>query len=208
MKSIRKTKRWLSLLLAVLLAVLCFPAHAGRLVRIGYPDMSGLFYTDVDGRQSGYIYDLMMECAQITDRDYSFVRVNTDECYDLLKSGQIDLCVGVPGSNPNRELLSFGSESVITTPISMVVLPGSPVGYQDYAALDGGKVGIYAVSMSMQQIKAMLVVRGATVQLIDNYTSRQQLLDALKVGSIDAAIINSDLGITGLRVVASFGQRD
>ena len=45
-------------------------------------------------------------------------------------------------------------------------------------------------------------------QLVNNYSSRQQLLDALKTGSIDAAIINSDLGITGLRVVANFGQRE
>lgn len=207
----RRIQRWLALTLAVLLAVLCLPcnpARAAKLVRIGYPDMSGLFYTDADGRQSGYIYDLMMECAQITDRDYSFVRVNTDECYDLLKSGQIDLCVGVPGSINDREQLSIGTESVITTPISLVVSPTSPVGYGDYAGLDGCKVGVYAVSMSQQQIKAMLVVRGATVELVNTYTSRQQLLDALKVGTIDAALINSDLGITGLRVVASFGQRE
>lgn len=206
----RMIQRWLALTLAVLLAACCLPApaRAAKLVRIGYPDMSGLFYTDADGRQSGYIYDLMMECAQITDRDYSFVRVNTDECYDLLKSGQIDLCVGVPGSVNDRELLSIGTESVITTPVSLVVPPNSPVGYEDYASLDGCKVGVYAVSMSQQQIKAMLVVRGATVELVNTYTSRQQLLDALEAGTIDGALINSDLGITGLRVVASFGQRE
>jgi len=204
----RIVRRWLAFALAVLLIVPWIPARAAKLIRIGYADMSGMFYTDADGYQSGYIYDLMMECAQITDRDYSFERINAEDCYDLLKSGQIDLCVGVPGSVANRELLSIGSESVINTPVSLVVQPSSPVGYEDYAGLDGGKVGVYAVGMSMQQIKAMLVVRGATVTLVDTYTSRQQLLDALKTGAVDAALINSDLGITGLRVIASFGQRD
>ena len=204
--------RWLALAAVVLLlgAALCVPgvSRAARLVRVGYTDMIGFVYTDADGRQSGYVYDLMMECAQMTNRDYIFVRVEPEHCYEMLKSGQIDLCVGVPASIEEREYLSFSNEAVITTPLSLVVRPTSPMGYEDYATLDGGTVGVYGANMSMQQLKAMLVVRGATVELDDSYTSRQQLLFALGSGMIDAAVLNSDLGISDLRVVASFSQRN
>lgn len=202
-------QRWLALALVALVLVAALPAapaRAARLVRIGYPDMNGFFYTDPDGYESGYIYDLMMECAQITDRDYSFVRMEADECYDMLKSGQVDLCVGVPFSVPHRDQLAYGNVSLLDAPLALVVQPDSPLGFEDYVHLTNGKVGVYAAGLSLQQLAATLSGRGASVEL-ETYPSRQALLDALAAGEILAAVINTDLGITGLRIIATFTNR-
>ena len=207
MKSI--IHRWLALALVVLLVAAALPvapARAARLVRIGYPDMNGFFYTDPDGHESGYIYDLMMECAQLTERDYSFVRMDADDCYDMLKTGQVDLCVGLTFATSHRTELAFGSTCLLEAPLALVVKPDSPIGFEDFAHLTDGKVGVYAAGLSLQQLKATLTSRGASVEL-EVYESRQELMDALAAGDILAAVLNTDLGITGLRIIGTFTNR-
>lgn len=196
--------------LCLLAGAVCLPRHsqAAGLIRIGYVDMNGFLYTDTDGRQSGYIYDLMMECAQLTDRRYIFVRINADKCYEMLKSGRIDLCVGVPATIPNRENLTFSDRSIISTSLSLVVNLDSTLGYEDYSHLTDGTIGAYAPGYSTSYLDMLLKGIGVEAALDDSYRNRQQLLDDLSSGKIVAAILDTDMGITNLRVIGRLAKRD
>lgn len=196
--------------LCLLAAAVCLPqsGRAAGLVRIGYVDQNGFLYTDTDGRQSGYLYDLMMECAQLTDRSYIFVRINADKCYEMLKSGRVDLCVGVPASVANREQLTFSEQAIITAPLTLVTSLDSTVGFEDYSHLDTGCVGAYIPDCSQAYLEMILRGRGANVTVDTNYQSQQALLDDLASGRIVAAILNTDMGITNLRVIGYLTQRE
>lgn len=204
------TRRAASLLAALLLLLLaCLPtaALAARTVRIGYVDMNGFLYTDADGNHSGYLYDLLMECAQSTTRSYTFMRVRQEDCYDMLSSGQIDFCLGVTSSIPNKEKYIFTTEGILTAPLALVVSPDSSIGYEDYANLRGKLVGAYATGYSDSLLGMLLTGKGADVKLKTDYSSREAMLADLESGVLDAAIINTDIGITGLRIIDRLGER-
>lgn len=210
MKSFVKRCILLMAALCLLMGAVSLPRHsqAAGLIRIGYVDLNGFLYTDTDGRQSGYIYDLMMECAQLTDRPYIFVRINADKCYEMLKSGRVDLCVGVPATIPNRENLTFSDHAVATTSLSLVVNLDSTLGYEDYSHLTDGTIGAYAPGFSTSYLDMLLKGLGVQAALDDTYQNRQQLLDDLSSGKIVAAILDTDMGITDLRVIGQFAKRD
>jgi len=176
-------------------------------VRIGYVDMNGFLYTNADGNHSGYLYDLLMECSQSTTRSYTFMRVTQEECYDLLSNGQIDLCLGVTPSIPNKEKYVFTTEGILTAPLALVVMPDSTIGYEDYAHLRGKLVGAYATGYSDSLLDMLLTGKGGDVQLKTDYTSREAMLADLSSGVLDAAIINTDIGISGLRIIDRLGER-
>ncbi len=206
MRNDRSRKIWLRLA-AVLLAV-CLPlcAQAAKVVRIGYLDYSGFYSLSPDGQQSGYIYSLMMECAQMTDRQYAFVKVEPENCMKLFASGQIDLLVGAPKTLPCAAELTYGTESVISSPKVLVVLPESPLGYGDYQKLNGKTIAV-CYEDTAGQMEELLAEKGvaATVIVLD---SHQQMLAALANGEADAAVMETDMGITGLRQIGEVTEQD
>lgn len=197
---------WLSVLV-LLCCLLPTAALGARTIRIGYVDLNGFLYTDGEGNHSGYLYDLLMECSQNTTRSYTFIRIGYEDCYDMLLSGQIDLCVGVTTSMPNRDKLTFSKERLLTAPLAVVVPPQSDIGYEDYEHLNGEKVGAYATGYSDVLFGLLLEQKGAHVELQSNYTGIDSLLADLKNGNIAAAVLGTDIGITGLRVVDKLGER-
>ncbi len=198
-----------ALLAAFVLLVCCLPTAAlgARTIRIGYVDLNGLLYTDGEGNHSGYLYDLLMECSQNTSRSYTFVRVSGGECYNMLLSGQIDLCVGVTTAVPNRDKLAFSKESLLTAPLALVVPPESDIGYEDYSQLSGKRVGVYTAGYSETMLNMLLEQKGAKMELQTGYASMDALLGDLKSGALDAAVMGTDIGITELRIVDKLGER-
>ncbi|MBR4068914.1 MAG: transporter substrate-binding domain-containing protein [Clostridia bacterium] len=209
MKNHRAVRAVSLLAVLVLLLLACLPtaAFAARTVRVGYVDMNGFLYTDAEGNHSGYLYDLLMECAQNTTRSYTFMRVSQEDCYDLLSTGQIDLCLGVTPSIPNKEKYIFTTEGILTAPLALVVTPESSIGYDDYTHLRGKLVGAYATGYSDSLLDMLLTGKGADVELKTDYTSREAMLTDLRSGVLDAAIINTDIGISGVRIIGRLGER-
>jgi signal transduction histidine kinase/CheY-like chemotaxis protein len=188
----------------------CLPTAAlgARAIRIGYVDMNGFLYTDADGNHSGYMYDLLMECAQNTGRSYSFVKVRIDECAAMLEQRQIDLVIGVTASVSSREQLIFGKECFLNAPLALVVPPDSPLGYDDYSHLDGKTIGMYETGYSDLLIGMLLSGKGIKAELRSDYACREDLLTDLHNGVLDAAILNTDIGISGLRIIDRLGSRN
>lgn len=207
---LRKNRTRVLLVLVVLALLVSLPAlsFAARTIRIGYVDMNGFLYTNSDGSHTGYLYDLLMECSQSTSRNYSFMRVAAEDCYQLLKDGQVDLVVGVTASVPHREEFTFTKESLLSTPLALVVPPESTIGYEDYEHLNGKRVGAYAAGYSDSLLDILISGKGAEVELVTTYTSQEAMLADLESGQLDAALINTEIGISGVRIVDRLGTRN
>ncbi len=198
----------LAALVLVLLLSLPQISFGARTIRVGYVDINGFLYTNSDGSHTGYLYDLLMECAQSTGRSYSFIRVAAEDCYDLLSTGQVDLCVGVTASVPHRDEFAFTKESVLSAPLALVVPPTSEIGYEDYEQLDGRKIGAYAAGYSDSLLDLLISGKGADMQIVSTYTTQEAMLADLHSGELAAAIINTDIGISGLRIIDRLGERN
>ena len=98
------------------LTIIPLQSNSKKVIRVGYPLITGLSMKDKDGNYYGYDYDYLMQIAQYTGWEYEFVEVegNANEriikLMKMLENGEIDLLGGTRYIDSLTSIYDYASE--------------------------------------------------------------------------------------------------
>lgn len=209
MVSIKKIGAF-ALLLLVLFGFLPFlmvPVKAsGRTVRVGYIDYGDLMKRNADGTMGGYQAEYLDEIARHTGWNYEYYYDTWENCFDMLKNGQIDLVFGAEYSKEREKEFDFSAYSVgWELSVLYVGEDNDQVFYEDYHAFNGMRVGILKSSYQVDAFRRFAANKGFSYIPVE-FGSTREVVQAIDEGKIDAMVTGSLSYQPHLKLVASFEQ--
>ncbi len=161
LKSHNANLGWLFLL------ILAGPLWAGgRVVRVGFPVIPGIYDYDKNGRRSGYFYELQEMIAAKQGWTLEYIDAPWDRCVTMLDSGEIDLLGFVGRDFTGDRLFDYNRESVIATWGSLLLQSG--VAYAGIESLQGRTIAL--VRGRNETNEFLQFVRAANTTVIPIYS--------------------------------------
>lgn len=187
----------LSLLLALALGITA-PAGAQTLdriresgeIKIGFrTDAAPLSYADEDGNAGGYsllvciaVADAVSDYLEIDELNASFHPVTTENRFDKIANGEIDiLCGATTITLARRELVDFSIPIYVDGSVVLLPRNGSP----SFKALAGKRIGVRAGTTTADALKNTLTSSGIEAEEVP-FESHDEGVLALRDGKIDA----------------------
>lgn len=179
-------------------------AQGEEKVRFGYFDYQQVFDKNAKGVYTGYSKEYLDEIARYTGWEYEYVPGNLTECFERLRTGEIDLLCAAQYSPERAEKYEYSKYPIGSEFASMYVLPeNEDIYYEDFKAFDGLKVGFVKDSYQNQLFDAYSHEHGFSVEK-HYYNSYAELKDALHVHEVDAILSGSLDGEIKEKLVAQF----
>ncbi|MEA5060301.1 MAG: EAL domain-containing protein [Candidatus Pelethousia sp.] len=206
------SKRWVLCLVLCFTLLPLFPAKAladqNKVVKVGAFFYAGDLDAGVDDSYIGYVFDYLREISQYTGWRYEFVNASWNQCFTMLREGEIDLMAPVGKMAEREAMYAFSQLPMASGSCALVTrLDNETIPYEDFVAFDSLRVGILADSRMEESFLLYSQANGFSSQLIyyDAYTKIKEDLDA---GKIDAATISSIFPFSDFRTIAKFGNQD
>ena len=188
--------------------IFCLPKFAYsasiRTVRVGYVPLSGYMNYDANGSRSGYEYEYLQELADYAGWKYEYVEGTWTDSLDRLKSGQIDLMIGLADSPVRRQEYDFSEASFgVNYAVLSVRAADDMYTRDDYHSLDGLTVGMLQGSFRNSAFEEFSKIHGFSI-IPKFYPDEKSLTEALQTEKIDAIGLNNLRRSDTERIVASF----
>ena len=194
---VRRSRIWraaaLVLCLALLLAALT-PLAAGaeeankKVVRVGWHDVP-FCITDAFGRRFGYAYEYQRKITAYTGWTYEYVEGNWSELMQMLRDGEIDLMSDVSYLEERTKDMLYASLPMGTEAYYIFVAPENAQAVSDdYATLNGKKVGVTQNSVQRDMFLQWAEQNGVEVELVEVTTAEGESLEMLRDGRLDAFV--------------------
>ena len=187
-------KRSAALLLALVMAAVflppaCASAEDGRkIVRVGWYE-SPFNTTDEQGRRSGYAYEYQQKIAAYTGWTYEYVEGSWPVLMEMLMDGRIDLMSDVSYTEERAEHMLYATLPMGAEEYYLYVAPDNTEITQDnFAALNGKKVGVNKGSVQADFFRQWAAVNGVEAQLVELTGTEPENMNLLYRGAIDAYI--------------------
>ncbi len=156
-------------------------------VKVGIFDFKSFFDVSESGERYGYGYEYLQNISRFNNVNFQYVYGTYAECQRMLQDGRIDILCGVnTDEDVNGELL-FSKYAMGVAYVKMFVRAGSDIGYNDFKAIDGLRVGMISESGANELYLDYANANGFSTQNTF-YPSTQSLENALAVGEIDASV--------------------
>ena len=185
-----------ALMAAVFLLPAAAPAEesAPKVVRVGWYE-TPFNYKDTFGRRTGYAYEYQRKIAAYTGWKYEYVEGTWPELLQMMIDGRIDLMSDVSWTEERTEYMLYSSIPMGTELYYLYVNPeNTEISIQDYATLNGKKVGVTRGSIQKKLFETWAETRGVTVDLVELDTNEADSLTQLKRGALDAFITLDSYG--------------
>lgn len=209
--------RQLAGLLAGLFFFLCIGGTAfakeeseGRVLRVAFPELSGISEIDQYGRHKGLLVDYLNEIAKYTGWEYEYVEVSDEELIPNFEEGQYDLMGGSFYAPGFEEYFAYPEYN---TGRSRAVLlcrrdDESLRGY-DVTSLNGKTIGVYErAAEKIRHLKEFLASNDLECELryytVEDMGEDGNLYRQLKGGEVDMLLGNEHEIGGEFRMVASF----
>lgn len=186
-------------------------AHEARVIKVGYPIQEGLTEKSQDGEYIGYTVDYLKEIQKYTGWKYEFVEVEgtldeqLTQLLEMLQRGEIDILGAMLHTEAVAELFDYpgyGYGMAYTT--LEVAEDNTKWQLDDSVNWDGIVVGIYpGLNKRYKELKKYAEVMGFTFETKE-YENRQEIIDALEKGEIDATLGVDISKESKLRTIARF----
>ena len=191
-------KRLALLLLAVVLAAAALPPafaeETGKTVRVGWFE-SPFNHTDRYGRRSGYSYEYQRKVAAYTGWTYEYVEGSWSDLLQMLKDGEIDLMSDVSYTRERTDKMLFASLPMGTEAYHIFVRPGNTeITSEDYASLNGKKVGVNKDSVQKDLFLEWTEMHGVQAELVELTGSLEESTRMLVDGVLDAMVTLDSYG--------------
>ena len=185
--------------LSLVAFVICMQAaHAATLdemrergtIRIGVrQDARPFSYYSELGEPAGYTVELcravsvrLKEAAGVSELKVEYVKVTTEDRFDAIKDGRIDLlCEASTITLSRREQVSFSSP-VYVTGAGILFKTDGP---QSFAELEGRKIGVRSGTTTEQSLIETIDRFGIKTDIV-RFADHQLAVEALAAGNIDA----------------------
>ena len=199
--------RTLLLVLSILLySSLCPRAHAQEeAVRVGFFDYGDYMFRARGGQYQGLIFEFLQEISRTTGMRYKVVDCgNWTRSLEMLENDQIDLLPFTFFTPERAEKMLFPNLPLANSFMTICVREDDArYTFEDYAALDGMRVGVLANTKNVPVLEAFMRDHNLSLTLVP-YTDMQSLLQALRDKELDGVGI-SNLGKNNpFRIIAQF----
>lgn len=178
-------------------------------IRVGFYDSPYFQNIEEDGSLSGYSYDYLQAISQYTGWEYEYVMSESfNDCLELLKNGEIDI-MGVMLKTPEREEIYDYPDLASGVCMSILVTgkENRTLAYEDFASFDGITVGLQKGFVRNERFQQFCEEKNFTVNKI-LYDTKEDMIDAMHRGEIDAALIRSNQDSPNYRTIAKFDISD
>ncbi len=199
--------RILLLVLSILLySSVCPRAHAQEeAVRVGFFEFGDYMFRARSGQYQGLIFEFLQEISRTTGMRYKVVDCgNWTRSLEMLENDQIDLLPCTFFTPERAEKMLFPNLPLANSFMTISVRDDDArYTFEDYAALDGMRVGVLANTKNVPALEAFMRDRNLNLTLVP-YIDMQSMLQALRDKELDG------VGITNLgknnpfRVIAQF----
>ncbi len=204
-----KRRSFIAILISIILfLVLVIPVSGEEKqdkIRVGFYDSPFFQNIEEDGSLSGYSYDYLQAISQYTGWEYEYVMSESfSDCLELLKNGEIDI-MGVMLKTPEREEIYDFPELSSGVCMSILVTgkEDRSLAYEDFAAFDGITVGLQKGFVRNEGFQQFCEEKKFTTHTI-LYDTKEDMIDAMYRGEIDAALIRSNQDSPDYRTIAKF----
>lgn len=183
-----------SLLLLIILTLSAVPLSAGAeedeapaRIRVGWHE-APYFITDSFGRLSGYTYDYQQKIAAYTGWSYEYVEAGWSELLRMLRDGEIDMLGNVSYMEERAGEMLYPSLPMGTEAYYVFIAPDdSEITSEDYASLDGKRIGVAKASIQSGILRDWLESHGIHAEVVELTTPEEESLRLLG-GELDAFV--------------------
>ena len=188
MKLIRRISAAVLCLLFLLPAAAFAETKEPKVVRVGWYD-TPFNYKDSFGRRTGYAYEYQRKIAAYTGWKYEYVEGTWPELLKMLEDGRIDLMSDVSFMEERTNYMLYASIPMGEELYFLYVAPNNrEIQTDDYATLNGKKVGVTANSIQRGLFLDWAKARGIEVEILDLECLEAESLRKLKLGEMDAFV--------------------
>ena len=174
-------------------------------VRVGFFESPYFQNIEEDGSFSGYSYDYLQAIAQYTGWEYEYVTTsNFSECQELLENGEIDIMGFLQKTPERQEIYDYPDvPSGISKSLLVTDKENYTLAYEDFVAFDGITVGLQKDFSRNSGFRDYCLKNNFAVHSI-TYDTKEELIDAIHTGKVDAILISSNQNSPDYRVIAQF----
>ena len=162
-----------------------------KTVRVGWHE-APYFITDSAGRRSGYSYEYQRKVAAYTGWNYEYVEGTWSELLQMLRDGDIDLMSDVSYMEERASAMLYPTLPMGTESYYVFVSPdNTDITSDDYASLNGKRVGVTKTSIQCDLFLKWEEMRGIHAEVIELTTPEEESL--LLLGTELDAFVTIDI---------------
>lgn len=202
----QKMRIWIATCLALLLLVslqAAGPAYADdeeQVIRVGFFRQCG-FIEEKKGNYSGYAVEYLEKISYYTGWRYEFIEADTQECFRMLENGEVDLLCGVQYTEERAEKYAYPHIPIGYEYTTVYVGVDEKIYYEDYEALKGWAIGMIDGSFHSE---AFCELTEGIPYKVMYYKEEKDMIQALKVGEVDAVVMGSIHLHDGVKVIGRY----
>ena len=215
-KRIKGMKRWISVLLAMSVLMLCIPSRAAgktpRVVRVAFPQVKGLTETAEDGTRYGMVVDYLNEIAKYTGWEYEYIDTESQTMVDDFLDGKFELMGGTYYAEGFEAFFAYPDYNTgYSKSILLARQEDRSIRTNNLESLNGKTIGVYEnAKENIRRLKEFLAFNGFHCTL--KYYSSESFTDGnlyarLENGEVDLLQGNSTEGGDQFRVAAAYDSQ-
>lgn len=177
----------------------------GEVLKVAFPEMSGLNEINEDGTIGGITYEFLLEIAKYTGWEYEFVTGNDGDMLEGMIAGEYDLMGGMFYDEGYGEIFNYPDYIMGNSNSLLIYKNDHPVIRTfDLTTLDGMRIGVYEQAENkIGRLRNFLDFNGLKCEII-TYEEYEEYLKCLENDSVDVMLGNNTNLNGGLSVVAQF----
>ncbi len=202
--------------LLVLLGIFFFQAFCGRAyassesqpqtIRIGYFTHERSGQTSSGNNEYGYSYDFLQEIAQYHNWELEFIPGTEGESVKRLLSGSIDIISHIHYKDDLKDHLDYSARESGSCRVALYSLRSDErISQNDLGSFSEKRIGISAPTRQVRILEKDLANFGVKADLI-NFERPEELIGALKKGSVDGALISGNSIPADLKIIKVFPE--
>ena len=215
----KRLKNWIrrgsALLLATLLTAvpglgtLAVEAPA-RVLRVPFPEVTGISETLEDGTRRGLVVDYLNEIAKYTGWEYEYIDTDGDHMLGEFREGKYDLMGGNYYAPGFEEFYAYPDYNIgYSRAVLMARLDDESINSYDLRSLNGKTIGVYERAVeNIRRLREYLSMHDLDCEIrayrFDQLTADGNLYPYLEKGEVDLLLGNGFEDPPEFRVVTSF----
>lgn len=175
-----------------------------KIIRIGY-DTNSNFIKESDGNYYGYGVEYLEKIAEYTGWKYEYVKDDSwHGSLDKLRNGEIDLICTAHYTEERASEFLYSDIPLGYETSLLYAKPDSVIFYQDFASMQGCKIGLLKESYSAQDFEAYAIRQDIQYEGIF-FERENDMMQALAKDEIDMMVVGSRYATSALKLVDKSG---
>ncbi|MCP4117594.1 MAG: transporter substrate-binding domain-containing protein [Desulfobacteraceae bacterium] len=161
------------------------PSRGDVPVRVGVYDYKPFVFRSLDGKAGGLYIEVLEHMAKAEKWQLDYVKGSWTECIERLKTGKIDLMIGIAYSENRARFFDFNRETFMTNWGRLYARKNLKI--DSIAALEGKKIAFYKDGVFSEYFRKFLKQTGITCEIVEaeDYDTIFRLVDE---GEVDAGV--------------------